>query len=119
MKTRSHFPLWLSINGYKNMAEVGVFRGSFSSHILKHWTGNMVLIDSWCHFKENYDDFANLNDEDHEKNYQLVLNMVKNFPDRATVVRGLSLEAAESFPDGYFDVVYLDSNHSYNHVMAP
>lgn len=116
MKSRNIFPYWLSNNNYKSMVEVGVFQGDFSFHVLKNWPGSMVLVDSWRHFENDYNDNANLSDEDHEKNYQIVLNRFKIFFDRTKVVRDLSVEAAKLFPDKEFDVVYLDANHSYKSV---
>lgn len=119
MKTRAYFPVWLSMNGYENMAEIGVLQGAFSEHILKHWQGSMVLVDSWRHFEEDeYVDMNNLSDEDHEKNYQIVLEIAKKYPDRTQVVRDLSTEAAKLFPDRHFDAVYLDANHSYHGLMS-
>lgn len=101
--------------GYKVAAEVGVWRGEFSARLLSTWNGTLHMIDAWQHL-ENYQDQCNLSDEEHEQCFQRALYVAESFTPRAVIWREQSPAAASRFPDGYFDLVYLDGNHSYEAV---
>ena len=111
-------------------AEVGVFRGGFSRHNLRHWHGEKYfMIDAWD-FRAN--DSAtmggapspdkNTNIAAHnEKNYRRALSNVKDWlpplGDRVVVLRLFSEAAANRFPDRYFDFIYIDAGHEYRNAL--
>lgn len=103
--------------GYKVAAEVGVWRGDFSSQLLSTWQGQLHMIDAWRHL-EDYVDQCNLSNEEHAKCFQHACAVAESFVPRGVIWREQSPTAALQFPDGYFDLVYLDANHSYAAVMA-
>lgn len=78
-------------------AEVGVQRGNFSVHILD------VVAPKELHLIDI--SFAKLGDR---------------FADNPAAVRheGRSVDMLEGFPDGYFDWIYIDADHSYKGVRA-
>lgn len=114
MKTRNEFGRFLTDRGYRRVAEIGVLRGEFSAVILSQWGGELTLIDAWKNLP-NYRDITNVSDDEHEKNMAAAIAATSG---RASIIRGLSTEVAEKFPDGHFDCIYLDANHSYEAVMA-
>lgn len=56
-----------------------------------------------------------MSDDQHEQNMR---DAIASTDGRATVIRGLSVDVAKTFDDGFFDCVYLDANHSFDAVMA-
>lgn len=114
MRTRSEFGLFLAQRGYRRVAEIGVLRGEFSAQILSQWDGELTVVDAWRSLP-GYRDISNVSDEEHERNMAAAEAAIAG---RATIVRGLSVEVAGRFPDGHFDLVYLDANHAYEAVLA-
>lgn len=85
------------------IAEVGVADGAFSKVIYEvAQPAEMILIDAW-----------------HTDAYRPDEKKVRDHfehPDRAAttkVLKGFSTEVLATFPDGYFDWIYIDTNHSY------
>ena len=100
-------------------AEVGVFRGEFAARSLRSWSGEYHAIDAWA-FRavdaalggrsasdKNFDD-ATVN----QANYQSTLDRMAFAGPRARAVRALSVDAAASYPDSWFDWIYLDALHT-------
>lgn len=86
------------------VAEIGVDRGEFSDLILKITEPEILhLIDVW-HSKRYHSGLF-----EHVKNK--FDNLIKS--GRVQLHRNLSTEAVEYFPDGYFNWIYIDTNHSY------
>lgn len=106
------------------VAEVGVERGDFSHKIVKRTRpARLHLIDCW---DEYHDDLPYAHDgfpctqQDHESNHQYVTRRFAAEIRRGQVQlhRGYSVPVLATFPDGYFDWVYVDANHSYDAVAA-
>lgn len=110
---RINIPFMLSRRGFQRGAEIGVHRGEFSTHILRHWPGSLICVDPWL---PNYDpeDISSLGNrkEDHRC---AILNL-QTFGDRVRVLRITSLQAAEITKDGFLDFVYVDACHQYKSV---
>lgn len=99
------------------VAEIGVFKGKFSSQIISIMNPNQLhLIDFWpeetiqssgeriigtdaCKFVRN-------TFESEIKNNKVVLH------------RGLSSQVSQEFPDEHFDWIYIDAGHSYAEVKS-
>jgi hypothetical protein len=119
MNHRNNIPFFLNEEGLTGIgAEIGVYRGEFSKHILDNWNCNkFYLIDSWKHF-DNIIDISNHTKEEHEKNYEVTIESMKKFGDRVTIIRKLSTDASLLLQDELFDFVYIDAGHMYAQVMA-
>lgn len=106
-----------SLKGLKVIAEVGVLRGKFAKHLLSiNECEELHLIDPWKYFgKAVYEDHSDKTQEVWDKTHEFV---VKKFSgdNRVKVHRTESVNGASLFPDGYFDLVYIDANHSYQSV---
>lgn len=103
-------------------AEIGVFKGDFSEHILQTIRPRKFhLIDPW-----RYEPSPEYGDSWYggEKVDQAFMEGVRaRFApqiEAGTVIlhRSPSEEAAADFPDEYFDWVYIDGNHFYEFVKA-
>lgn len=108
-----------NIGSLKKIAEVGVLRGKYSSHLLKVNPSELHLIDPYKYFgvqpKSEYDTIFKKNQEEWDKTYEYVINKFSG-DNRVKIVRMTSIDASKQYEDGYFDLVYLDGNHAYEAV---
>lgn len=96
------------------VAEVGVLGGDFSKHILSRTNPErLYLIDTFC--SNDWDStkrFTTKNHEDFIKNdfaKEIEAGQVK-------MMKGLSWDLLDTFPNHYFDWLYIDADHTYNSV---
>ena len=108
-------------------AEVGVFKGDFSTQILKRWTfgGRHYAVDPFLH----YSCTTTLGTKDSSLEYDKqcrydqpawdrIFNRTRRdledrFPQRISMVRDLSVAAAARFAESSLDFVYIDARHDY------
>lgn len=110
-RQRAEFPLLLNEwNLLQEGVEVGVCQGRFSANLLSFWPGHLHLVDAWAPLKDYGEEY------DHEKNYELTHQRLKEYEGRYEIHRKTSLEAAGDFENESFDFVYLDANHAYEAV---
>jgi hypothetical protein len=100
-------------------AEIGVAVGEYSEHLLNGLTPRTLhLIDPWRfqNVPDYLTDANNTKDEEGDRRYKGVLK--KFAPQIANgiveVHRATSTEVVDSFPDEYFDFVFIDAVHTYN-----
>ena len=105
------------------IAEVGVYRGSLCRLLMTGPCVRMIreywAVDKWSvpdmpqeMFREKEGD-----PEWWQNNYVKLLRFMMYYP-QVRVARLESCEAARKlFPDEYFDLVYIDSNHLFDHVV--
>lgn len=98
-------------------AEFGVERGVFSREMLKRSDVNELwLIDCWGPYPDaDPRDPAALDAGIGESIYNGIVNTVGR-DSRVRIVRELIETAAAGFPREFFDFVYLDAGHKYEHV---
>jgi len=106
-------------------AEIGVYAGDFSEHILKiTQPKELHLIDPWKFFSDLDHmgaEFGKGTMIDQRKLDDLYAKVLRRFGSemqrgRITVHRATSEDVASSFKDGYFDWVYIDGDHVYEAV---
>jgi hypothetical protein len=99
------------------VAEIGVQWGKHASIILEQCRPTkLYLIDCWEFQPGVYEeDPADVRDQN--PIYQSVLDRFANVPS-VEIRKMYSLQAASTFPDEYFDWVYIDANHSRAAVWA-
>lgn len=101
------------------IAEVGVYRGEFAVEIYNRCRPNkFYLIDCWESQEGEYErDPTNL-DLAANKN-QIFENVKKMFSGRddVEIIKGFSTEACKIFSKSYFDVVYIDADHTFDAVL--
>jgi len=110
-------------NSPQRIAEVGVWQGQMSRWLLTCLPKAEVhLIDPWqaadpgSTWYQHGDRFAKRPQEQHDIHYALVAKMCEDFAPRAKQYRGFSTDSAGLFPDGFFDVVFIDAAHDYQNV---
>ncbi len=99
------------------IAEVGVHRGQFFKYLLRTQPTLLVGVDLW-----NASGPASQNDQrdtqlemDH---YHRDLQELSTQNPNTRIIRDLSDKAAAVFPDNFFDLVYIDADHTYDAVQA-
>lgn len=106
VQTREQMLDLLPKNGV--VAEVGVAFGNYSKSILEHSTpSELHLIDLWDPKNARYADGL----EQVKSRFEDAINS-----HQVIIKQGLSWDILKSYPDKYFDFVYLDSSHDFDSV---
>lgn len=102
------------LNGHA--VELGVHRGYFSQAFLLQWNapGFLYGIDS---YESDYDEGDPAAKGDREDDYHEALKVCERFPERMEIRVTTGVEAANDFPDGSLDMVYVDAKHRYQDVL--
>lgn len=96
-------------------AEIGVWRGYFSSEILRFTDTSMLyLVDPWAPSHCYTDPLQSTN---HESDLKETQSNIRGFVGRWHIVRKTSQEAAVSEEVPLLDWAYIDANHAYQDVM--
>ncbi len=100
------------------IAEIGCAHGGFSTIVLSQWKGRKYyMIDPWeVQDSEIYRE-RQISKEDYDTKHRECCEIADK-DKRAVVIRALSQDAVKQFSDGQLDVVYLDGNHEYQHVIS-
>jgi hypothetical protein len=107
---RNHLLKHLPLNG--KGIEIGVLGGDWSEHLLRvTQPEELILVDTY-----NSNDYAHqkrFTKKDHE---QYIRNKFTIVQDKVKVVKGCSWEVLATFPENYFDWIYIDAAHDYASV---
>jgi hypothetical protein len=98
------------------IAELGVFNGQFSEIIMNICDPKeLVLIDLWEDrmIQSGDVDGNNVKEFNGSFLYDAVVEMFGN-NDKISIHRDYTTAALSRFPDNYFDMIYIDADHSYS-----
>ena len=101
-----------------NYLEIGVNCGanlfSVAETFAKHPNSKLYGIDPWQDY-EGYNEYK----EEQELIYNKFINNLANYKDnyKITPLRGLSNQIIPTFPDEYFDIIYIDGNHEPEFIL--
>ena len=103
----------------QNIAEIGVWKSATTRKILRNCSdiiSQYWAIDSWpIEFRDRY--YAKkFTDERWESLHFYACKLMTWFP-KLHVVRLNSFDAAKIFPEGYFDLVFIDAEHGYEYMI--
>ena len=95
---------------YRFGAEIGVWKGGFSSSILSRCAvDKMICVDPW-------NGVGMTSEFDGDEVYEEAKAALNAFGARVQIVRKTSIEAANDVDDGSLDFVYIDALHMYDEV---
>jgi hypothetical protein len=94
--------------------EIGVAEGYNSADLLAGGIEKLFMVDIWK--TENVQGDGASDQEWHDKNYRAALFRVKQYGDRAVILKGFSEAMSIHVPDNSLGLVYLDGGHSYADV---
>lgn len=98
--------------GFKIGAEIGVYRGSYSRSLLTYCPGlKLYGIDSWA----DYRGYENYEPNDILDAYAKAQESVKGFD--CKLIKGWSNEVVRQFDDESLNFVFIDGDHTYEHVV--
>ena len=96
-----------------NICEIGVFRGDFALTLLRSLPAELLLIDPWtpgiCSSGDA--DGNNVVDVDMDATFKSLPAALRVPP--VCLARDYSQNVLPIFPDGHFDMIYIDGDHSY------
>lgn len=103
------------------VCEIGVFKGAMSRAMLEMKPMELYLIDPWSDktpdsYKATGDFHSSLTKKEQDHYYRITKDAVQDF--KAHIVRKFSQAAANEFPDSFFDLVFIDGDHSYEGCKA-
>lgn len=101
-----------------SVAEIGVYRGDMARRLLIHPNLRLTMIDPWGEYiAESYkatgDEYAGHTTEEWDTIKAKALDAVSWAKGRVKIYQGTSEGAAEYFADDFFDVAFIDGDHSY------
>ena len=103
------------------IAEIGVWKGDYSAQLLRVLKPRELhLIDPWAfdpyYAPRWYGGAEARSQDDMDAIHKGVERRFAEAP-QVRINRRPSVEALNGFPDGSFDLIYVDGNHSFEHVL--
>jgi hypothetical protein len=97
----------------KVFLELGVLRGAFAEHILRHCPGieRYYMLDPWRHL-DDWNKPSNNDQATFDEIFAQALNRTDFAGDRRIVLRGKTTEKIDEIPDGALDIAYIDGDHT-------
>lgn len=96
----------------KVICEIGVFKGENFDLMIEHGPQVAVAVDAWMD-----DGIISHHDSGYQQEVldQMYQDFVTRMADKpfVKICREYSAEAAKRFPDEYFDLIYIDADHTY------
>ena len=96
----------------QSICELGVFEGENFMRMIDHQPRIAVAVDSWVE-----DGNAGRNDSGYDQQkldtqYETFTKIVRDRP-FVQIYREYTFDAVRHFPDEYFDLIYIDADHTY------
>ena len=112
-----------SQGGIRKMAEVGVWRSKTMRRVLRDCSEAITeywAIDPWVplHSGQGTHRERKIDAVEWEAQYLGACRLMVQWFPQIRVVRAASPEVVEIFPDGYFDLVFIDADHHYDSLMV-
>jgi Methyltransferase domain len=114
---RDEIPILLkSFNHSIIICEVGVQNAIHFTQLLTENVIKAYAVDSWTSFGTIGQNDSDFTQEEMDYQYKMVVNKFEN-DNRVEIMKTFSSSASETFPDEYFDFIYIDADHTYDAVL--
>lgn len=104
-------------DGQVRGAEIGVFAGELSAHLMRARPDlHLIMVDAWDSsvYQKGADDFhAGLTQEQQDAYYAMALAATDFVADQRTIIKSDSISAATWVQEASLDFVFIDADHSY------
>lgn len=121
LSSRDEISLLLQKEKFASGIEIGVQSGIYSDILLSKWNccSTYVMVDPWLKQK-NYDDAANVNNEEQNRRFSDSMNVVTKYSSRVNfiILKTTSEKAVAYLKGNLFDFIYLDGRHDYLSVKS-
>lgn len=119
LQTRNDLPKLLNeLHLLGTGAEIGVYTGRFSAHILSEWKGKCLYsVDPWRHQGRKMD-VSDVQQDEQDKFRREAFDTLTPFGSRSRIFCDFSANVANRFSEKLFDFVYIDACHDYRSVWA-
>jgi hypothetical protein len=95
-------------------AEIGVFYGDTSIHLLKKIPSlKLYCVDPWDSYDEYKEEHTKERLKEAEKNAR---SRLSHFSERAIIIKERSCDACKNIKDNSLDFIFIDGNHEYEFV---
>jgi hypothetical protein len=110
-------------NSWRIGAELGVYQGQTFFYLLDAFPAlQLIGVDHWERTPGPKQDretgFASYENKPMEEFADQVIARAKTYGERATIIRGKTVAAAESVRDGSLDFIFIDAGHDTESVKA-
>jgi hypothetical protein len=97
----------------KDVLELGVFRGIFAEHILRHCPSIMryYMLDPWSHL-DDWNKPSNVDQPSFDDIYSMAMTRTDFARERRIVLRGKTTEVIDEIYDESLDFAYIDGDHT-------
>lgn len=103
---------WMEKYGIKRVCEVGVFASQNFKRFLHANPEVAVGVDAWIEDGNPGHNDSSFTQEKLDEQCEYFKSLMHRYP-VMRLYRMYSDEAAKNFPDNYFDLIYIDADHSY------
>ena len=97
------------------VCEVGVRHGGFLKFMVQDNISEAYGVDIWQNTGVNGQNDNLYSQKELDQQYQMVLDLFRG-NEKVKIMREFSDKASKSFPDEYFDFIYLDADHTYEGI---
>lgn len=119
MMYNTRIDIFKKLNNNSIVCEIGVFKGDFSSEIIKTNPKEIHLVDIFngkCHSGDK-DGLNVIHIDDMNSVYHNLKKIYKS-KNNIKIIKNTSSNYLKTLPDNYFDIIYIDGNHSYKNVIV-
>ncbi len=118
LKARSDIPSWLTLCGYRRLAEIGVRSGNGLKLLVIADPTLLIGVDLWTDQGTRAQNDAPISQKRLDAMHQELVDRGRDFWPFLKIIRKHSVEAAKDVEDGSLDFVFIDADHTFEAVTA-